>query len=171
MAEEINDLKIDIAIIKKDIKTIERFFNKVDNVVDDISDISKMIAVQQQLIQNFQEKISFTDLNLEEAKRQSIEGRMALRESLDEFKNDFAEDMQTRVSNAHKDHENLAMELKLWNEKRHTQIQESIDKVIQTHELRIRKLEQLKWYITGFAAMGMFLIGMGSDIVEAIRLA
>ena len=63
MAEEINDLKIDIAIIKKDIKTIERFFNKVDNVVDDISDISKMIAVQQQLIQNFQEKISYTDSN------------------------------------------------------------------------------------------------------------
>ena len=171
MAEEINNLKIDIAIIKKDIKTIERFFNKVDNVIDDISDISKMIAVQQQLIENFEQKISYTDSNLEEAKRQSVEGRLALRDSLNEFKDEFAEDMQSRVTAAHKDHENLAYELKLWNEKRHTQIQESIDKVISQQEVRIRKLEQLKWYVTGFAAMGMFLFGMGSDLLGAFKVS
>ena len=65
MDQELNDLKVDIAIIKKDIKQIERFFDKVDVIIDDMSEVAKMIAVQQQLISNFDSKLNYTDERLE----------------------------------------------------------------------------------------------------------
>lgn len=166
MDQEQNDLKVDIAIIKKDIKQIERFFDKVDHVIDEMSEVTKMLAVQQQLIANFDSKLNYTDQKLEEAKRQSFEGRLALKEQLDEFKQEFVEDMSDRVDMAHKDHENLAMELKLWNEKRHTQIIASFDKVSDEIESRVRKLEQSKWYALGVIGVFVFFLGTGTEIIS-----
>jgi ribosome-associated translation inhibitor RaiA len=159
MDQELNDLKVDIAIIKKDIKQIERFFDKVDHVVDEMSEVAKMIAVQQQLLANFEQKLAYSE-------RAGIEGRMALKDQLDEFKQDFVDDMSGRVSDAAKEHENLAMELKLWNEKRHTQIIASFDKVSDEIESRVRKLEQSKWYALGMVAVVVFLFGTGSELLS-----
>lgn len=168
MDQELNDLKVDIAIIKKDIKQIERFFDKVDVIIDDMSEVAKMIAVQQQLISNFDSKLNYTDEKLEEAKRQSVEGRMALKEQLDEFKQDFVSDMSNRVEAAHKDHANLAMELKLWNEKRHTQIIASFDTITDGISKRVSNLESYKWYIAGFASLGMLIMGAGHNLFDLI---
>jgi hypothetical protein len=74
--------------------------------------------------------------------------------------------MSDRVNTAHKDHENLAMELKLWNEKRHTQIMASFDKVSDEIESRVRKLEQSKWYALGMVAVVVFLFGTGSELLS-----
>lgn len=161
MDQELNDLKVDIAIIKKDIKQIERFFDKVDHVVDEMTEIAKMIAVQQQLLANFEQKLTYSE-------RAGIEGRMALKEQLDEFKQEFIDDMAGRVEVAHKDHENLAMELKLWNEKRHTQMIASFDKVSDEIESRVRTLEQSKWYALGVIGVVVFFLGTGSELITKI---
>jgi len=162
MDQELNDLKVDIAIIKKDIKQIERFFDKVDHVVDEMSEIAKLLAVQQQLLANFDSKLSYTDQRLAEAKKESLEGRLALKEQLDDFKEEFAEDMQDRVNTAHKDHAALANEVKLWNEKRHTQMLAQVTKISDEMEERVRKLEQSKWYALGMIAVIIFFAGPGT---------
>jgi len=168
MDQELNDLKVDIAIIKKDIKQIERFFDKVDHVIDEMAEVTKMLAVQQQLIANFDSKLSYTDQRLADAKKESLEGRLALKEQLDDFKQEFIDDMADRVDIAHKDHENLSMELKLWNEKRHTQIIASLDKVSDEIESRVRKLEQTKWYALGVIGVIVFVFGTGSELISRI---
>ena len=164
---ELNELKVDLAIIKKDIKQIEKFFDKVDTVVDEMSEIAKAIAVQQQLLANFDSKLSYTDQRLLEAKKESLEGRLVLKEQLEEFKQDFAEDMQDRVSNAHKDHAALANEVKLWNEKRHTQMLAQIKDMSDTIEIRVRQLEITKWYAMGvIGVIGLIASGVGLNIVN-----
>ena len=166
MDQELNDLKVDIAIIKKDIKQIERFFDKVDVVMDDMSDIAKMLAVQQQLLANFDSKLSYTEQRLSEAKKESLEGRLMLKEQLDDFKQDFAEDMQDRVSTAHRDHAALANEIKLWNEKRHTQMLSQVTKISDDLETRLRKLEQSKWYAMGILGVFLFLMSGSKELTQ-----
>jgi hypothetical protein len=84
--EENSDIKIDVALIKKDIKQIERFFGKVDSAVDGMADITQSLAVQHQIVKNFQEKLNFFDEKLEVSSRHNLEGRLALKEELDDHK-------------------------------------------------------------------------------------
>jgi hypothetical protein len=151
--QEINDLKVDLAMIQKDIKQIEKFFDKVDAVVDEMSDIAKAIAVQQQLLANFEQKIEYNE-------RINLEGRLALNEKLEDFRQDFVDDMSNRMVNAVKEHENLANQVKLWNEKRHTQIIAEITRVSDEIEQRVRKLEQSKWYAMGVIGVAAFIASM-----------
>ena len=57
MPDELNVVKTDVALIKKDIKQIGRFFDRVDNAVDAMAGIQKSLAVQHQIITNFNDKL------------------------------------------------------------------------------------------------------------------
>jgi uncharacterized protein Yka (UPF0111/DUF47 family) len=58
MSDDLQHVKTDIALIKKDIQSIGKFFDKVDDAVDGMADIAKSLAVQQQIMENFQPKLS-----------------------------------------------------------------------------------------------------------------
>jgi len=169
MAQELNDLKVDIAMIKKDIKQIERFFDKVDAVMSEMQDVGKSVAVQQQLISNFDTKMDFFKTQLEDAKYTSLAGRKQTSEHLEKFKIEFQDDMLAQVKQAHKAHEQLALELKLWNEKRHTQIIDSLNKVSDEIESRVRSLEKTKWYAVGaIGSVGLLFTGFSDEILKFI---
>jgi hypothetical protein len=54
---EVNVLKTDVALIKKDIKQIERVFNKVDHAVGDMAELHKIAAVQEKILENAERRI------------------------------------------------------------------------------------------------------------------
>ena len=168
MDQELNSLKVDIAIIKRDIKQIERFFDKVDTVVDEMSEVAKMIAVQQQLMNNLDTRLEYTHAKIEDAKQNSIERGLSLKAEFDGFRADILGDMQDRVDGAHREHTAIANEVKLWNEKRHTQMLEQVSQISDAISNRVSKLEQIKWYITGFATLGMLIISAGNNIFDLI---
>ena len=168
MDQELNSLKVDIAIIKRDIKQIERFFDKVDTVVDEMSEVAKMIAVQQQLMNNFDTRLEYTHAKIEDSKQNSIERGLSLKAEFDGFRADILGDMQDRVDGAHREHKAIANEVKLWNEKRHTQMLAQVTEMSDGISKRVVKLEQVKWYITGLATLGMLIMGAGHNIFDLI---
>ena len=93
MSDDLNHVKTDIALIKKDIQSIGKFFDKVDEAVDGMADIAKSLAVQQQIMENFQTKIEYMDERLADQRRMNMEARLAMKEELDEYKQAFKDEM------------------------------------------------------------------------------
>jgi DNA repair exonuclease SbcCD ATPase subunit len=164
VSDEFNDVKVDLALIKKDIKQIERFFSKVDNAVDDMSDISKTLAVQQEMIKNFEEKFNYLKDKIDDQTRAGSEGRLAIKAELDEYKEEFKEEMLLSMKEAKEDHARFARETREWNETKQKEtiaivenLSKSINDTIGQHDSRLRSLENTKWYLLGIFAVIMFL--------------
>ncbi len=165
MSNELNEVKVDIALIKKDIKQIERFFSKVDNAVDEMSEIAKSLAVQQAIIQGFEEKFDNLKDKLEDQRRVGAEGRLAIKDELDEYKDDFKHEMMLSIKEAKEDHARLARETKQWNEEKHKEtiaivesLSKNVEDKIDAHEERLRSLENTKWYVLGIFAVITFVL-------------
>lgn len=162
--EENSDVKIDVALIKKDIKQIERFFGKVDNAVDGMADITQSLAVQHQIVKNFQEKLAFFDEKLEVSSRHNLEGRLALKEELDDHKETFKEAMLASMEVAKEQHVNIAVQTRKENDERHARLRDAIENIakdvgekLADQEGRLRGIENLKWWLLGAIAIGSFV--------------
>ncbi len=176
MSDELNEVKVDIALIKKDIKQIERFFNKVDNAVDEMSEIAKNLAVQQTVIKGFEEKFEYLKDKLDDQKRVGAEGRLAIKDELDEYKDEFKQEMMLSIKEAKEDHARLALETKQWNEAKHKEtiaiveaLSKNVEDKIDAHEERLRSLENTKWYILGIFAVITFIL-QAVDISSIVSL-
>ena len=165
MSDDLNHVKTDIALIKKDIQSIGKFFDKVDEAVDGMADIAKSLAVQQQIMENFQTKIEFMDERLQDQRRMNMESRLAMKEELDEYKQAFKEEMLSAMVEGKEQHRLMAEETKVAHERRHTETLAIIDNIVRDvkdkvaiQEQQIRSLENLKWWMLGAFAIITFIL-------------
>ena len=70
MQDELQEMKTDIALIKSDIKQINKFFSKVENSIDMMADLSTQVAVQQEIIKNTVDKLEDLDNIVEEHRKE-----------------------------------------------------------------------------------------------------
>jgi DNA repair ATPase RecN len=140
---ETNSIKTDIALIKKDVKQIERVFQKIDDAVMQMTNVIKNIAVQENILQNNEKRIA----SLEEKSMKNTQGELDFRKEL----NQKLEDMKN-VS----DHE---------RDRRHKEVLDAINKSNQKlsdkldhQDKRINSLENWRWYILGIGAVIIFIL-------------
>ena len=150
MSDELNQLKLDIALIKKDIHQIERFFRKIDETVQSMSDIAKDLAVQEQINVTANQKLEFLDKKIEEHTRIDIEARLALKEDLEETKDEFRREIK-EVKEKESDRTDEVLE-KIDLLMKH--VDDKIDKIDQ----RVGELEKVKWYAMGALGAVLFII-------------
>jgi len=165
MSEDLNHVKTDIALIKKDIQSIGKFFDKVDTAVEGMQDIAKSLAVQQQIMENFQQKIEYMDERLADQRRMNMEARLAMKEELDEYKENFKLDMLKAMEQGKEQHRVMAQETKEAHERRHAETLAIIDNIVRDvkdkvniQEQQIRSLENLKWWLLGAFAIITFIL-------------
>lgn len=140
---EVNGLKTDVALIKKDIKQIERVFEKVDHAVGDMSKLHKIAAVQETILENAERRIE----NLENTFIKHTEEELEHRKELNKTLSDMKEDAQKQ------------------RERRHSEVLESIQKLhatlgekLEVQDKRIRSLENWRWWILGVSAAIAFIL-------------
>lgn len=162
--EELSDVKVDIALIKKDVRQIERFFDKVDIAIDGMAEITKSLAVQQQIIENFQTKLEYFKDKLDASAKYNLEGRLALKEELEEHKENFRVQMLEAMEVARRKHAEVNDSQKVWHEDRHRETIRLIEGLVKDteetkadHDKRLRNIENLKWWILGAIAAGSFI--------------
>lgn len=138
MTDKENSVETDIALIKKDIRQIERVFKKVDSAVDQLSDILKTVAVQQTILDNSERRVD------------TLEKKIVLHE---ETENRIYEELRKEIEDL-KNHSNNS------REKRHRELMDCINKMnedvnkkLDKQENRIRTLENWRWYILGAGAV------------------
>ena len=107
----------DIALIKADLKSMNKFFGRVENSLEMMTELSKNVAVQNEILDNTKEKLEVVERLCEDTKRTDELRMNVLSERLEEYR---------RSSRA--DHEKLASHNA---EKRATSNKEVLEKLEQ----------------------------------------
>ena len=160
MSDELNSVKTDIALIKNDVKQIERFFDKVDEAMEQMVSLAQDIAVQQKVLETFETKLDALEDKLDTQSRMNLEARFAFKEELDEHKYRFKEAMTTGMKDAQDAHQNYNQKQREWMEERSERTLTAINTLtkelnmkLDDQDRRIRSLENLKWWLLGAVAV------------------
>ena len=160
MSDELNSVKTDIALIKNDVKQIERFFDKVDEAMEQMVSLAQDIAVQQKVLETFETKLDGLEGKLDTQSRMHLEARFAFKEELDEHKYRFKEAMTTGMKDAQDAHQNYNQKQREWMEERSERTLTAINTLtkelnmkLDDQDRRIRSLENLKWWLLGAVAV------------------
>lgn len=140
---EVNSLKTDVALIKKDIKQIDRVFNKIDGAIQDMSELHKIAAVQETILENTERRLISLEDNFVKHGEEELEFRKDLNKSLNEMKEDA----------------------QIQRERRHKEILETLNKMstslnskLDVQDKRIRALENWRWWILGASGALVFIL-------------
>jgi hypothetical protein len=154
MPEDITNMKTDVALIKKDIKQIGRFFDKVDNAVDSMAGIQQALAVQHQIITNFNDKLDAVESRVEENKRLDEQRSAVLGDRMEVYRKSSKEDHQ-RIHDQNQLHRKERNE-EIIKELRH--IDSKVDKRLTVIETKLATVERWKYYMMGISAAVIFII-------------
>lgn len=153
--KELNVLKTDIALIKRDISQIEKFFVKIENSIDNVSHISKNMAVQERIVSNLDDRIVSIDEKLARYIREESISTATLNTHIDDAKSA----MQNAISELRKYNEDA-------RELRHAEIMNMFNEVrselrakTKDHDARLKTLEAWKWWVMG---IGITIVSIAS---------
>jgi septal ring factor EnvC (AmiA/AmiB activator) len=152
---EIHDLKTDVALIKKDIKQIERVFTRVDTAVDDMAELHKISAVQETILENTERRIVNLEDKLVKHSEDDLAFRRELSQSLDEIKTSAQQERERR-------HQEVLASIK--------DMHSSIDEKMSKMEDRVAAIEKWRWWAVGAAAAVIFIITNYSSILALLRV-
>lgn len=152
--KEQQNLRTDVALIKKDIKLIERFFSKFDAALETMGDMSKRVAVQGEILKNTVDKLEDLDERMSDHRQEDIDRNNAIGDRLEEYRTSSRED-HTRLAeesarNRVERNKEIMSELNKMNS--------NIDNRLTNLDERIKMLEQWKWYIMGLGAVIIFIL-------------
>jgi len=140
---EINTIKTDVALIKRDITQISQVYKKVDDTLEQMSEITKTIAVQEKILENDGRRISLLEESIVKHNEDQVEFRKELSKRLEEM---------TSKSDADR-------------EKRHKEMIEAFEKMssavnqrLEDQDKRIATLENWKWYVAGVVAVIVIIV-------------
>lgn len=139
---ELGFLKTDIALIQKDIKQIERVFQKVDNAVGQLADIHKAQAVQENILENNEKRISVVEEKLIKHHEDEITFRKELNTKLEDMKTTAQVERERR-------HKELLSSIETLNK--------SMSDKLEKQDKRITALENWRWYVLGMAVVVIFI--------------
>lgn len=172
MSDELNHVKTDIALIKNDIKQIERFFDKVDEAMEQMVSIAQDIAVQQKVLETFDQKLEAVENKIDSQARMNVETRFAFKEELDDHKYRFKEAMTDGMKSAQDAHQDYNIKQREWMEEKSERTLTAINTLtkelnmkIEEQDKRIRALENLKWWLLGAVAVAT---AVGNMIIDMI---
>ncbi len=148
---EVNTLKTDVALIKKDINQIDRVFNKIDTAIEDMSELHKIAAVQETILENTERRLTSLEDNFVKHGEEELEFRKDLNKSLNEMK----EDAQKQRERRHKEILETLQEMS-----------SNLNTKLEVQDKRIRALENWRWWILGASAALVFILTRYNSIMS-----
>lgn len=144
----------DIALIKSDIKQIQKFFNRVEDSMDMMAEMSKNVAVQNEVLDNTKNKLEVVEKLCEETKK-SDELRMnVLSDRLEEYRRSSREDHQRLADhNANKRNDNVKEILD-----RIDRMETAVHQRINDQQKKINHLENWRYYMMGIGFVILLLV-------------
>lgn len=143
----------DIALIKADIKQIQKFFGKTETAIDTMLELSKNVAVQQEVLYNTRKQLEDTEKLIEETKKTEELRMNVLSDRLEEYRRMAREDHQRLAEhNAEKrssSNKEILEKLDAMERSLHNRINEQ--------SKRINALENWRYYMMGVGAILTFI--------------
>ena len=153
MAEKTN-WETDIRLIQSDIKQINKFFTKVDNSIQMMSELSKNVAVQSEVLEFTKIKLDDVEKLCEETKRTDELRMGVLSDRLEEYRRSSKEDHQRLADhNASKRSDsNKEIMDKL------DSMERALHQRINEQQKKINNLENWRYYMMGVGAVVVLLL-------------
>lgn len=144
----------DIALIKSDIKQIQKFFGRVEDSMDVMIELSKNVAVQSEIIENTKEKLENVEQLCEETRRTDELRLTVLSDRLEEYRRSARDDHQRLADhNASKRNDSVKEILD-----RIDTMEKSIHQRINDQQKKINHLENWRYYMMGVGAVVVILL-------------
>lgn len=144
----------DIALIKSDIKQIQKFFNRVEDSMDMMAELSKNVAVQNEVLDNTKDKLEVVEKLCEETKKTDELRMNVLSDRLEEYRRYSREDHQRLAEhNANKRNDNVKEILD-----RIDRMETAIHKRINDQQKKINHLENWRYYMMGIGFVIILLV-------------
>jgi len=154
MQEELAEMKTDIALIKADVKNIQKFFTKVESSLDMLTDLSQKVAVQDEVVKNTVDKLEDLDKMVQEHRAEDQDRARRMMDRLEEYR-----------SSAYKDHQRLADHTATKREAHNRMIIDELREMKQMMETKsdeqgekIQDLQRWKYYVMGALGLAMFVV-------------
>ena len=154
MANIKSNWETDIALIKSDIKQIQKFFARVEDSMDVMVELSKNVAVQSEVIENTKQKLEDVERLCEETKRTDELRLNVLSDRLEEYRRSSREDHQRLADhNASKRSDNVKEILdKIDN------MEKAVHQRINDQQKKINHLENWRYYMMGVGFVIVLLV-------------
>jgi CHASE3 domain sensor protein len=144
----------DIALIKSDIKQIQKFFTRVEDSMNMMVDLSKNVAVQSEVLEYTKEKLTEVEKLCEDTRRTDELRLTVLSDRLEEYRRSSKEDHQKLADhNANKRH-NANKEIL----DRLDSMERSIHQRINEQQKKINNLENWRYYMMGVGFVIVLLV-------------
>jgi hypothetical protein len=154
VAEDNKDLKTDIALIKSDIKQIEKFFNRFEAAIETMSNIGQKVAVQSEILKNTADKLDDMEDRIENHKKEDIARAAVMTDRLEQYRLSSKEDHQRlsdlSAQNREKRNQEIMTEL--------SKLNGNLERKMDSLSSRIGKLENWKYYMMGLGAAVLFIV-------------
>ena len=98
--QHISGVKTDVALIKKDIKQIEKFFSKYEYIIEKSAERDKRIAVQHEILNGVADKIENLDIKIESVKFETAKDLAVVHDRLEVYRASSREDHQRLSDNS-----------------------------------------------------------------------
>ena len=142
------DFKTDLAVIKRDINQINKIFAKVDKSLEVMADLSKQVAVHEEILKNLQ-----TDIT--EHREDDISRSAIMADRLEQYRISSKEDHARLAEDSRKNRAERNAEIMAELHKMNGALDSRLTKLDE----RIKILENWKWYMMGLGAI-MILLAM-----------
>jgi len=162
MSEELAQMKTDIALIKSDVKNIQKFFTKVETSLDMMTDIAQKVAVQDEVLKNQIDRIEDLEVAIKDHRNEDLERSRIMMERLESYR-----------KAAYDDHQRLAEHTATKREK-HNQLlideirsmRQMMEEKLEEQDEKIQDLQRWKYYAMGAIGIAMFVLAeMNFNIV------
>jgi len=140
------DFKTDLAVIKRDINQINKIFSKVDKSLEVMADLSKQVAVHEEILKNLQ-----TDIT--EHREDDISRSAIMADRLEQYRISSKEDHARLAEDSRKNRAERNAEIMTELHKMNGALDSRLTKLDE----RIKILENWKWYMMGLGAIMIFL--------------
>lgn len=154
MSEELVQMKTDIALIKSDVKNIQRFFDKVETSLDMMTDIAQKVAVQDEVLKNQIDRVDDIEVSIKDHRNEDLERSRIMMERLETYR-----------STAYEDHQRLASHTATKREAHNKMIidelrsmREMMEQKFDEQDEKIQDLQRWKYYAMGAIGIAMFVI-------------
>lgn len=138
-----NSIKTEIALIKQNIKQIEEIYNNLRSTVDQITEIRKSFAVQQNILDHKVQKIDKIEQSIVKYTEKQLEYNKELSDKLENMRTTIQDEKQ-------KQYKDIMNSIEAFNK--------NINDKIEEQNRRITSLENWRWYIIGAAAVIVFIL-------------
>ena len=147
-------LETDIALIKSDIKVINKYFEKVDTSLDMMQELQKTVAAQAVTLKYQGEKLEDVEEVCTSYKKEEAVRLNVLSDRLEEYRRMAREDHQrlSEVSNEKRNSSNKEILERL------DQMERSLHERITQQTKRINALENWRYYMMGVGAVLVVLV-------------